>query len=148
MDRLPAEQWRKRLGLERYRLLGDGYKRLDAAMAPAWHGKHHLLSWTASAHEPSLWQAITQAEPYPVKGLIVQHHNPLGGSGNAKRVEQALRSANLELLVVHGPVSVSDRPTGRLRPAGQSLARKAVLLDRLGLYGHCRRLRRGEPRGA
>ena len=33
--------------------------------------------------------------------MFVQHHNPLGGSGNAKRVEQALRSANLELLVVH-----------------------------------------------
>ncbi len=101
MDRLPEEQWRKRLGLDRFRLLGDGYKQLDAAMAPAWHGKHHLLSWTASAHEPSLWRAITQGEPYPVKGLFVQHHNPLGGSGNARRVEQALRSANLELLVVH-----------------------------------------------
>ena len=101
MDRLPEEQWRKRLGMDRFRLLGDGYKLLDAAMAPAWHGKHHLLSWTASAHEPSLWQAITDGEPYPIKALFVQHHNPLGGSGNAKRVAEALQSSNLELLVVH-----------------------------------------------
>lgn len=101
MDRLPEAQWRKRLGSDRFRLLGDGYKLLDTAMERAWYGKHHLLSWTASAHEPSLWRAIVKGEPYPVKSLLVQHHNPLGGSGNVGRVAQALRSSNLELLVVH-----------------------------------------------
>ena len=101
VDRLPEGQWRKRLGRERFRLLGAGYPLLDAAMASAWYGKHHLLSWAVSAHEPSLWRAISTGDPYPIKALFVQHHNPLGGSANAKRVSEALHSSNLELLVVH-----------------------------------------------
>jgi len=74
--RLTSEQRRKRLGAERFPVLGKGYDFLDDALARAWHGKRHLLSSTVSAHEPSLWRAITTAQPYPVKALFVQHHNP------------------------------------------------------------------------
>ncbi len=70
-------------------------------MAAAWHGHRHQLSWTATAHEPSLWQAITEELPHPVRALIVQHHNPLGANPNAAAVSRALHSPNLELCVVH-----------------------------------------------
>ncbi|HXX71646.1 MAG TPA: molybdopterin-dependent oxidoreductase [Candidatus Acidoferrum sp.] len=109
--RLSSEQRRKRLGAERFPVLGKGYDLLDNALARRWYGKHHLLSWTVSAHEPSLWRAITAAQPYPVKALFVQHHNPLGASANAKVVAEALRSKNLELLVVH---DLFKTPTGQL----------------------------------
>lgn len=101
VDRLSASQRRKRLGADQFRFLGDGYARLDTAMERVWYGKRHLLSWAASAHEPSLWRTIKTGKPYPVKALFVQHHNPLGASSNAKIVAEALQSPNLELLVVH-----------------------------------------------
>jgi anaerobic selenocysteine-containing dehydrogenase len=97
---LSASQRSKRLGADRFPFVGNGYAQLDAAVAPAWYGKRHLLSWLATAHEPSLWQAINTGEPYPVKAVFVQHHNPLGASANAKVVAQALQSPNLDLLVV------------------------------------------------
>ena len=98
---LSAEQRNKRLGAERFPVLGKAYGMLDEAMARAWYGQRNLLSWTVSAHEASLWDAIITRKPYPVTALFVQQHNPLGASANAKAVGEALRSSNLELLVVH-----------------------------------------------
>lgn len=71
------------------------------AQAAAWYGQRHSASWFATAHEPSLWRAIADAEPYPVTALVVQHRNPLGANGNLRAVERALASPRLDLLVVH-----------------------------------------------
>lgn len=109
-DALPAAQHAKRLGADRFPFLGAGYHDVDDAVAAAWHGHRHAMSWIATAHEPSLWRAIADATPYPVKALIVQHHNPLGANPNAAAAARALMSENLELLVVqdlfHTPTSV------------------------------------------
>lgn len=101
VDALRAAQREKRLGAETFPYLGAGYGEVDAAMSRAWYGKHHILSWLATAHEPTLWRAITTQRPYPVKALILQHHNALGSSANAHAAAAALTSENLELLVVH-----------------------------------------------
>jgi anaerobic selenocysteine-containing dehydrogenase len=100
-DALPDEQRAKRLGADAYPFIGDGYADVNAAMARAWYGRRHSLSWCASAHEPTLWQAILTGEPYPVKALIVQCHNALGSGANAHLAHRALTSEALELLVVH-----------------------------------------------
>jgi anaerobic selenocysteine-containing dehydrogenase len=100
-DRLSDAQRHKQLGADRFRFIDEGYTRLDAAMQRAWYGKHHVLRWANSAHIPSLWRAIKTGEPYPVKALFVQHHNPLGAHGNAKMVAEALQSPHLDLLVGH-----------------------------------------------
>ncbi len=97
---LSAEQRCKRLGADRFPVLGAGYARLDAAMSRAWHDCHDIMNWLTTAHEPTLWRAITAEQPYPVKALILQHHNPVGGSANAKLAAEALASPGLELLVV------------------------------------------------
>jgi anaerobic selenocysteine-containing dehydrogenase len=73
-DRLPSEQRRKRFGSDHFWLLGKSYDRFDDAMSRTWYGKHHLMNWTTTAHEPSLWRAIVSQEPYPVRALFVQHH--------------------------------------------------------------------------
>ena len=118
VDRLPDAQRAKRIGADRYPFLGKGYERVDAAMAPAWYGKRHLLSWIATAHEPSLWRAISSGRPYPVKALFVQHHNPLGSCANAREVSAALQHPNLELLVVHDLfVNATSRLADYLLPA-------------------------------
>jgi thiosulfate reductase/polysulfide reductase chain A len=108
---LPEAVRASKLGAERYPFLGAGYPAIDAALAAAWHGHHHQLSWTATAHEPGLWRAITEGLPYPVRALVVQHHNPLGANPNAPAVARALTSPTLELSVVH---DLFMTPTARL----------------------------------
>ena len=101
VDALSPEQRAKRLGAADYPFIGVGYNAVDAAMSRRWYGQKHLLSWIATAHEPALWQAIETGEPYPIKALILQYHNPVGGSANVNRVAQALKHERLELLVAH-----------------------------------------------
>ena len=98
---LPPAARAERLGSADLAWPGTGYAALDAAMARVWHGQRDILSWTATAHEPALWRAIEHGQPYPVKALIVQHHNPLGANPDAARVAHALQHERLELLVVH-----------------------------------------------
>jgi anaerobic selenocysteine-containing dehydrogenase len=101
-DRLSDAQRDKRLGADRFTLLGGpGYRMFADAMGRAWYGQRHIFSIFTSAHEPLLWEAITRQQPYPVKALIAQYHNPLGGSPNAREVAAALKHPNLDLLVVH-----------------------------------------------
>jgi thiosulfate reductase/polysulfide reductase chain A len=102
MDRLPDTQRDKRLGGDRFTLLnGDGYRQFAAALGRAWFGHRHAFSIFTSAHEPLLWDAITEQKPYPVKALITQYHNPFGGSPNAHKVAAALKHPNLGLFVAH-----------------------------------------------
>ncbi len=102
VDRLSDQQRDKRLGADRFTLLGgEGYRLFADAIGRAWFGQRHIFSIFTSAHEPLLWDAIANQRPYPVKALIAQYHNPLGGSPNAREVAAALRHPNLELLVVH-----------------------------------------------
>ena len=110
-DALTDVQREKRLGAERFAHIGRGYGALDDAMSRVWYGKRHILSWLATAHEPTLWQAIKTERPYPVKALIVQGHNAVGASANARATMEALTSENLELLVVH---DLFLNPTSRL----------------------------------
>ncbi len=100
-DRLPEAVRATKLGAERLPFLGHGHAAIDAAVAAAWHGRRHTLSWMATAHEPSLWRAIETGRPYPVKALVVQHHNPLGANPDAAMIARALASDTLELTVVH-----------------------------------------------
>ena len=99
-DDLDAAQRAKRLGAERYAYLGSGYDDVNANVAKAWYGNQHVMSWFGTAHEPSLWRAITEEEPYAVKALIVQHHNPLGANANSAMTARALTSDKLELSVM------------------------------------------------
>lgn len=95
------QQLQKALGAETFPSMGLGYKQLDKLVSRAWHGKQGYTSATSGAHEPTLWNAISNGQPYPVKALILQSHNPVGGSANVEQVEIALKSNNLSLLVVH-----------------------------------------------
>lgn len=99
-ETIPRTQRAKALGADRFGSIG-GYDRLDEAMSEAWYGKRGIPEWISSAHEPTLWQAILSGRPYPVKALVIQTHNPVGGSANSGEARTALLSDNLELLVVH-----------------------------------------------
>ena len=110
-EALSKSQREKRLGADRFAHLGSGYGDLDESMSRAWYGKRHLLSWLATAHEPTLWEAIVSGQPYPVRALILQGHNALGAGANAHAAMAALTSDKLELLIVH---DLFMNPTSRL----------------------------------
>ncbi|MCF1182784.1 molybdopterin-dependent oxidoreductase [Marichromatium gracile] len=79
-EQLPREQARKRLGAERFKLLGG------------WR------AYMPSAHIPTLFAAMRTGEPYPVKGLLVFGNNALATVANAREVRRSLEC--LDLLVV------------------------------------------------
>ncbi|HXG36946.1 MAG TPA: molybdopterin dinucleotide binding domain-containing protein, partial [Dehalococcoidia bacterium] len=100
---LSTEQQGKRLGADKFRLLGEGYERLNEAMRRVWTGHDYLVysSMGRAAHAPTVWRTILSQQPYPVRAVIVQQHNILGSYPNTQIAYQALKSPNLQLLVVH-----------------------------------------------
>ncbi len=101
-DHLSEAQRKKKIGSDRFRLHGEGYERLSRAMRRVW-AKERLLSqlWAADVPSPLIWRAILHEDPYPIKAVLIQYHNPLGASANGGIVYDALKNENLELSVVH-----------------------------------------------
>jgi len=79
-DKLPREMLKKRLGADRYKLLGG------------WR------AFMPSAHIPTLFKAMRTGEPYKIRALLIFGNNPLTTVANSKEVYEALQ--NLDLLVV------------------------------------------------
>ena len=122
IDAISPAQRHKRLGAQNYACIGRGYEQMDEAISKAWYGKRGVADWLSYAHEPTLWQAILNADPYPVKALILQYHNPVGGSANIANVEEALLSENLDLLVSHDLfLNATSRLADYLLPAAHWL---------------------------
>jgi anaerobic selenocysteine-containing dehydrogenase len=101
MDLLPAEQRKKQLGAEDHKLwCFPGYEMVQEVAKPYWYDKGLSAGFLPGCHEPSIWTAILDQKPYPVRGLICGACNPLIAYPNTKRIYEALKSANLELFIV------------------------------------------------
>jgi len=79
-EKLPQEASKKRLGGNRYKLLGG------------WR------AYMPSAHIPTLFKAIKTGEPYWVRALLIFGNNPLLTIAHSKEVHEAL--TQLDLFVV------------------------------------------------
>jgi anaerobic selenocysteine-containing dehydrogenase len=101
MDLLPDEQRKKQLGAEDHKLwCFPGYEMVQEAAKPYWYDKGLSAGFLPGCHEPSVWTAILDQKPYPIRGLICGACNPLIAYPNTKRIYEALKSANLELFIV------------------------------------------------
>jgi anaerobic selenocysteine-containing dehydrogenase len=78
-DKLPRETAEKKIGAD---------KVLWSKLSETW----------PSAHAPSLWEAILDEDPYPVRAMMVMAANPALINANSNVVQAALRK--LEFLVV------------------------------------------------
>jgi len=78
-EKLSPEQYNKKIGAD---------KNLWSRLSKTW----------PSAHTPSLWEAILQGKPYPVKGMMVVAANPALICANSNVVRKALK--RLDFLVV------------------------------------------------
>ncbi|CAB1064808.1 Oxidoreductase, molybdopterin-binding [Olavius sp. associated proteobacterium Delta 1] len=101
MHMLPAEQRKKQLGAEDHKLwCFPGYEMVEKSAKPYWYGKGLSAGFLPGCHEPAVWTAILEGEPYPVRGLVCGACNPLVAFPNTKRIYRALKSRKLELFVV------------------------------------------------
>jgi len=99
-EKLDEKQRAKQLGSDRFKLLSwPGYRILNELSVKVW-GKPIPAEWTCLAHPSAVWRAILTGNPYPVKALLVLASNPLLSYANSKVIYKALKSKNLELLVV------------------------------------------------
>ena len=73
---------------------------VEQAAKPYWYNKGLSAGFLPGCHEPSVWTAILNQKPYPVRGLICGACNPLVAYPNTKRIYDALKSPHLELFVV------------------------------------------------
>jgi thiosulfate reductase/polysulfide reductase chain A len=102
-EELPTSRHARRLGSERFRLHGEGVEILSRAACRVWYGIPYPITRAVLgvAHPLAIFEAIDTGQPYPVRALLVQHHNPVGAYNGSARVARTLASDRLELLVVH-----------------------------------------------
>ncbi|MEL7641212.1 MAG: molybdopterin-dependent oxidoreductase [Solidesulfovibrio sp.] len=77
---LPPDAWARRIGADRFKLLG-GFR-----------------AFMPSAHIPGLFSAMRTGDPYRVRALLLFGNNPLATVANSRGVLESLRA--LDLLVV------------------------------------------------
>lgn len=152
-ERLTQEQAEKQLGAHQFKVLSHpGYDLISQASKriEGTYIRPPVTAQTCKAHPRFIYQAILTGEPYPVKAIINQASNPLLHSGDTKLAYEALKSSNLELLVV---MDYYMTPTAELAdyvlPAAGTLERsdfpfltKAMepLYERKNDYDFCREL--------
>lgn len=101
MHMLPAGQRKKQLGAKDHKLwCFPGYEMVEENAKPYWYGKGLSAGFLPGCHEPAVWTAILEGQPYQVSGLICGACNPLVAYPNTKRIYRALKSSRLELFVV------------------------------------------------
>jgi anaerobic selenocysteine-containing dehydrogenase len=101
MDLLPSVQRKKQLGAGEHKLwCFPGYEMVQESAKPYWYDKGLSAGFLPGCHEPAVWTAILDQQPYPVRALICGACNPLIAYPNTKRIYEALKSDNLELSIV------------------------------------------------
>ena len=100
LEKLTPEQRRKQLGYDVARLISlRGYE-VSAGPIERVYGVPAPYDVQIGAHSAMLWPTILSGKPYPIKAIIGWGSNPMQWGPNLKLVHEALKSPNLELLVV------------------------------------------------
>ena len=100
LEKLSPEQRRKQLGSDVCRLMSlRGYE-VSAGPIEKVYGVPAPYEVQIAASSPMLWRTILSGKPYPIKALICWGSNPMSWGANLRLVHEALKSPNLDLLVV------------------------------------------------
>jgi anaerobic selenocysteine-containing dehydrogenase len=110
-EALSPGQRAKQLGADRFRFLSyPGWELVEREVRKKWGDNHPAGAYlNCMAHAPSVFRAMLDGAPYPVRALIVSASNPLLSYANTKLVHRALQS--LDLLVT---LDLTWTPTARL----------------------------------
>ncbi len=101
-EKLPATQWHKMIGADRFRLSGyDAQRLIVDNIVRVWGRPVNEMFHQAQCHTPSAYHTILTGDPYPITALFTSHSNPMVTEINTNTVYQALKSPNLQLYVVN-----------------------------------------------
>jgi thiosulfate reductase / polysulfide reductase chain A len=100
---LPTAQRAKRLGAQRFKLHGEGVEMMSETARRVWYGLDYPTTRRSLglAHPIAVFDAIETGDPYPVRALLLQHHNAIGAYAGSAKLARVLASDRLELTVVH-----------------------------------------------
>lgn len=98
--KLHADQRRKQLGADRFKLLSwPGHELMKPYIEKRWGQGQCMVTSRLYAHAPTVYRAMVTGEPYPVKSMLTLSSNPMVTQGNTKLVYKALKSLDLYVVV-------------------------------------------------
>jgi len=99
-EMLPAEQKRKQLGADRFKLLSwPGFELINKYSRRVWSKDYCSSMAMATPHDPTAYRAMLTGNPYPVRAAITNHSNPMVTQPNTKLVYKALKSLDLYVVM-------------------------------------------------
>lgn len=103
-DALPAGQWSKMLGADRFRLFSEQAEKMVIKNQTRVFGKASgTWACTGQGYAPSVYRAAITGKPYPVKAFITQAGNPMVTHPNTKLVYQVLMASDLYVVMDYFP---------------------------------------------
>lgn len=107
-----------------------GYAAFREAMAAVRPDGPYVAQYMLFTNPPSLYRAVLEQDPYPIRAIVVQSGEPLVNYGSAKQAYDAFTSDQLELLVV---MDLWQTPTAQLAdyvlPAADFLERPELMMS-------------------
>jgi anaerobic selenocysteine-containing dehydrogenase len=107
-----------------------GYAAFRQAMKAVRPEGPYVAQYMLFTNPPSVYRAVLEQDPYPIRAIIVQNGEPLVNYGGAKLAYDAFTSEQLELLVV---MDHWQTPTAQLAdyllPASDFLERPEVMMS-------------------
>lgn len=107
-----------------------GYEAFRNAMKSIRPDGPYVAQYMLFTNPPSLYRAVLDQDPYPVRAVIVQNGEPLVNYGGARLAHEAFTSDQLELLVV---MDLWQTPTAQLAdyilPAADFLERPELMMS-------------------
>ena len=122
-DKLPPEQWKKKLGAE------EGHFPVD----PLWDT---IVNKPAELQSQYLIRSILEGTPYEIRGALVVGVNPVMTWCNSKRVYEAFRKINF-LAVADIVMTPTASLADIILPSASYLEADAVLVRDLGMGDTC-----------
>ena len=127
-DAMPAEEKRKQLGYDRFKLFSwRGYDLIQENLIRYWGKRGGTFACENNASGPLVYRAMLTREPYPIKAMITYDSNPMVTQSNTKLVYKALKS--LDLYVVHDLVMTPSADLADYVLAGGSWLERPCLMD-------------------
>jgi anaerobic selenocysteine-containing dehydrogenase len=96
---LSREQRAKVLG-KQFRMYTDpGYELIQSNVERVWGKRCDMFGYTHIATAPSVYKAIAESDPYPVRAMITIASNPMVTIPDTKLVHRALKSLDLYVVI-------------------------------------------------
>jgi len=97
---LPSEKKEKQIGSDRFKLNSwPGFDLYQKHIVRVWGKRACIQGHICFAHAPTVYRAMINGKPYPIKAMITVSSNPMVTQANTKLVYKALKSLDLYIVM-------------------------------------------------